>query len=289
MSASYLLAKHIPDMHRFEPRNIGVIVWMPGGEVAARFLAEKPDRPGEIDGRSIPPFVGADGAYRQWIKFWRSYLDADHPTHPLTGAPIDRNDAAFMESLIAASRGHFLLAEGGEVLDEMEEDSIGALADNLYASLVEDQALEEARDPTLNQICERLIGNAGLYLDQNFKPHYQVACRVGGVEERYEFSYAYKNGTLKRLYQQVSVPKRKKLLEKNSRSSAWMFEHVLKAGIIADKADVTALVHVTDENRADSDVQRALGVLAEVGRVINVADENTAKEEFESLPLLAGH
>jgi hypothetical protein len=196
MSANYLLAKHIPDMHRFEPRNIGVIVWMPGGEVAARFLAEKPGRPGEIDGRSIPPFVGADGAYRQWIKFWRSYLDADHPTHPLTGAPIDRNDSAFIESLVAASRGHFLLAEGGAVLDEMEEDSIGALADSLYASLVEDQALEEARDPTLNQICERLIGNAGLYLDQNFKPHYQVACRVGGVEERYEFSYAYKNGTL---------------------------------------------------------------------------------------------
>ena len=34
----YLLAKYIPDMHRFEPRNIGVIVWSPDG-IEARFLA----------------------------------------------------------------------------------------------------------------------------------------------------------------------------------------------------------------------------------------------------------
>jgi len=46
---------------------------------------------------------------------------------------------------------------------------------------------------------------------------------------------------------------------------------------------------VTDEHSADSDVQRALGVLSEVGRVINIANEDTAKAEFESLPLLAGH
>ena len=52
----YLIAKYIPDLQRVEPQNIGVIVWAPG-VAAARFAAEKADRPGEVDGRSIPSFV----------------------------------------------------------------------------------------------------------------------------------------------------------------------------------------------------------------------------------------
>ena len=55
---NYLVAKYISDLHRMEPRNIGIIVWTRSA-VSARFVAERPNKPGEIDGRSIPPFVRA--------------------------------------------------------------------------------------------------------------------------------------------------------------------------------------------------------------------------------------
>lgn len=289
MPASYLLAKHIPDLHRFEPRNVGVIIWTSGGEVAARFLAEKQGQPGVVDGRSIPGFVAAPVAYRQWIKFWRSHLDADAPKHPLTGRPIDRTDPEFVKSLVAASKDHFVLAEAGEVLDEVNEDTIGALADGLFASLVEDQVTDDPRDPTLNDLCESFIAAANLNPDTNFKRRFGVTCHVGGVDVQYKFSYAYKNGTVKRLYQQVSLPQQKAAIQKNSSASAWMFEQVVKSQIIPNKDAVTALIHVPQEQLADLEVSRAMGVLRDVGRVLNVADGDAARLEFESLPALAGH
>jgi len=72
-TTKYLLAKYIPDLHRFEPRNIGVIVWSPLG-IEARFLAEYPNRPGEVDGRSIPGFVTSASAYKQWVRYWRDAI-----------------------------------------------------------------------------------------------------------------------------------------------------------------------------------------------------------------------
>ncbi len=292
MPANYYLAKHIPDLHRHEPRNVGVIVWMPGGEVAARFLAEKPGEPGVVDGRSIPPFVVSEGAYRQWVKFWRGYVAADRPEHPLTGAAINRGDAEYMAALSQASRGQFVLEEGGEVIDTYDEESIEVLADSLFAGLVEDLANDEPRDPTLNDVCERLIAESGLNPDENFKRQFPVTCRVGGtdgVDEHYQFSYAYKNGSLKRLYQQVAIPKRRKAIEKNSRASAWMFEQVVKAQLIPSKDDVTALIYASDAQMAEPDVARAVGVLSGVGRVLNVANENAAREEFAALPALTTH
>lgn len=292
MPANYYLAKHIPDLHRHEPRNVGVIVWMPGGEAAARFLAEKSEEPGVVDGRSIPPFVVSEPAYRQWIRFWRGYVGADRPQHPLTGAAINRGDAEFMAALTQASCGQFVLEEGGEVIDVDDDESIEALADSLYAGLVEDVISDEPRDPTLNDVCERLIAETGLNPDNNFKRHYPVTCRVGGdsgVDEHYQFSYAYKNGTLKRLYQQVAIPKRRKAIEKNSRASAWMFEQVVRAQLIPSKRDVTALIYASDAQLAEPDVARAVGVLEGVGRVLNVANERAARHEFEGLPTLATH
>lgn len=57
-SNRYFVAKYIPDLLRNEPRNFGVILWTPDG-VAARFLAEERERPGEIDGRRASAYQGA--------------------------------------------------------------------------------------------------------------------------------------------------------------------------------------------------------------------------------------
>jgi predicted RNA-binding protein with RPS1 domain len=69
----FLIAKYVPDVFRNEPRNIGVVLWTPDG-VAARFLGEKPDAPGEVDDADIPEFVNSKHAYKQWVRYWRREL-----------------------------------------------------------------------------------------------------------------------------------------------------------------------------------------------------------------------
>src|ERR1700681_2216184 len=120
----YLVAKHISDLQRMEPRNIGVIVWTPKA-VAGRFLAERPGAPGDVDGRSIPPFVASAGAYKQWVAFWRDELAAKPAA---SGRTLHR----WAEDLKQASRGSFWLADGGVILGNAEAHDVFELADDLF-------------------------------------------------------------------------------------------------------------------------------------------------------------
>src|ERR1700722_16693761 len=107
----YLIAKHVADFQRMEPRNIGVIVWTPHC-VEGRFLAERSGAPGDIDARSIPPFVASASAYKQWVAFWRSQL-TDKPT--ASGKPLQQ----WVENLKQTSHGSFWLADGGVILSSV--------------------------------------------------------------------------------------------------------------------------------------------------------------------------
>ena len=65
----------------------------------------------------------------------------------------------------------------------------------------------------------------------------------------------YENGTLERLYQRVSTPRRGKiLLKKNVHDAAWSLEKVIAAKIIVT-GKTTALVYVIDERKTESDVE----------------------------------
>jgi hypothetical protein len=131
----YLLAKYVPDLTRMEPRNVGVIVWAEG-EIAARFMGEKPNRPGEVDGRKKPNFVSNVNAYKQWIEYWR--LIASAPSFRLaSGSEVPRESEKFVVALENASRGNFLLVASGEVLDSVEPSDLQALSESLFSTLVE--------------------------------------------------------------------------------------------------------------------------------------------------------
>lgn len=284
----YLIAKYIPDLGRMEPRNMGVVVWSPDG-VEARFLAEKGDRAGEVDGRSIPSFVTSPHAYKQWIAFWRSELDRPE-IQPLGGRDkVPRASPGFLEALQGTSRGNFVLSEGGFLLDPISAEELPRLADRLFASLVDTAGPEESRDPSLDDLCERLIEETRLRQDPNFRTRHEVSCPVApGTEERYEFSYAYQNGSLQRLYQRVPLSRKKTLLRKSVHDAAWMFEKVIGAGIIHPEQGAV-LVNATPELRADSAVERSLKVIASVTRVLNLNDYDQVREEFQGLHELASH
>lgn len=286
-TTKYLLAKYIADLHRFEPRNIGVIVWSPLG-VEARFLAEHPGRPGEVDGRSLPGFVTSLSAYKQWVRYWRNAVSGETFKPAEGGEPVLVSSAAFMEALQQTNRGNFVIVEGGDLLDEVRGEELELVANQLFTSLVETNAAEEPRDLNLDEVWERLLTTTELKNNPHYHRNYPVQCTVAGTEQEYLFSDAYANGTLERLYQRVSLPKRKLTLQKNVHDTAWRFEKVIEANIIpAEKTG--AIVYLTEEQQTQPEVERALRELGSVTKIINLRNEAAAIQEIQQLPLLGGH
>ncbi|MBL0035369.1 MAG: hypothetical protein IPP26_06275 [Flavobacteriales bacterium] len=133
-TTSYILATYIPHMQRFEPRNIGVLVWSPQG-VAARFIAERAERPGEVDGRSIPAFVTSPSAYKQWVQYWREMLRHQTFTAPESGKLVALSSPEFMQAVLETGRGNFVLAEPGEIWNAEPGEDVTVTADRLFADL----------------------------------------------------------------------------------------------------------------------------------------------------------
>jgi len=283
----YLLAKYIPDLRRGEPRNVGVIAWS-AGDVEARFVGEKHGFPGEVDGRSIPSFVTSSQAYKQWIEYWRLQMGRETIIPASGGAAVSRDDANFLTALRAANKGNFVLVDGGFLLDPVSAEDLAAVADHLFATLVDTTSHDEPRDPTLDDVAERLLRQTGVATDRNFHSRYRVQCQIAaGHEETFEFDYAYKNGTLQRLYERLSLPKRRATQQVRVDATAWKFDKVNRANLLPEKP--VAIVYPTDEQRSDPETRRMLDVLRTVGRVLDLHDERAAEAEFRSLAQLTDH
>jgi hypothetical protein len=269
-SARYLVAKYISDLQRMEPKNIGVIVWV-SGEVSARFLAEKPGNPGKIDGRSIPPFVTSMASYKQWVDFWRGALAEK-------AVPKGRSEDWF-DGLKQTSYGNFCLVDGGFIIDEVK-NHLHQVTDDLFFRLVESGSSDEPRDPALDRVADDLIKKLRLKENVAFHSRFQVSCQVAPqVVERFEFSHAYKNGSLRRLYQRVPLARRRTPLRRTIHDSAWMFEKVVEQGIIS-RDQAIALVYATGEQRRDPEISWSFDVLNSVARVANLADSAEALTAF---------
>jgi hypothetical protein len=288
----YLVAKYVPDLSRMEPRNIGVIVWSEG-EVAARFAGEAPEKPSEVDGRSIPGFVTSRPAYKQWVRFWRKELDK--PTIRRIGGSelVARSSPDYLMVLASTSRGNFHLVDAGMLLDPVESERLPEVADYLFNSLVEEAAAtEEPRDPSLEDVCQQLIEETRVESLPYFRRNYPLTCPVRGeTEETFEFSFAYGNGKPIRLYHQLPLPRRRyrKALNPNVHHVAWMFEKVIDDKVItAEEGGV--LVYPTEEQLNDGEVQKALKILGSMTRVLNLQDYDQVRDEFLSLSQLSvGH
>lgn len=282
----YFLAKYIPDLARIEPRNVGVILWSPHGTVA-RFAAEKAGRPGEVDGRSTAQFgIVSTDSYRQWIEFWRCELDKTSISPIPCGPPASKDCPQFLDALASFNRGNFVLAEGGFLLEAISPGQMNDALNDLYQRLVEPTSADEARDHDLNELCDRLLAKTRIDHDPYFKKRYEIPCQVGrGVEERFEFSYAYGNGAPKRLYQKVPLSQRtnRSSLRRIIDSTAWMFEKVVQNQIVAED-QVVSIVYLPSHIAKEHDIARGVSVLQSKSRILNIGDEDQATEEFRRLP-----
>lgn len=286
-TTKYLLAKYIPDLHRFEPRNIGVIVWSPLG-IEARFLAEYPSRPGEVDGRSIPGFVTSASAYKQWVRYWRDAISGTS-IRPLGGGDVvSSSSPGFIEALQQTARGNFVVVDAGSVLDDISEEELPTVADQLFAQLIEVNTAEEPRDIGFDELCDSLMVRAQLKHHRNFHDRYPVRCTVRGVDEEFLFSHAIANGTLERAYQRFPIPKRKTQLQKNRDATAWMLESLLNTNVItADKT--VLLVDATPEQISQTEVDKSIRLLGTMSRVVNIHNEAEALAEFGDAAQLPAH
>ena len=286
-ATKYLLVKYIPDVHRFEPRNIGIIVWSPFG-VEARFVAEHPSRPGEVDGRSIPGFVTSPSAYKQWVRYWRDAISAA-AIQPLRGGElVPASSSIFIEALQQTSRGNFAVVDAGSILDEVNEEELSTVANQLFAQLVEASAPEEQRDLGFEELCDQLLERTQLTKHRNFHNRYPVSYTVRGVEEEYVFSHALANGSLERLYQRFPIPKRMSQIQKSRDATAWSLEHLLDTQTItSDK--IVLLMDATPEQQAQTEVDKTIRLLASMSRIVNIHNENDALAEFEAAAQLPQH
>lgn len=275
----FLFAKYIPDMHRFEPRNIGVIVWSPFG-IEARFLAEIPQRPGEVDGRSIPAFVTSDSAYKQWVRYWRDALSGEALRLVTGGEPVPASSPAFLEALQTTSKGNFVIADAGSVLDEVGANDLAAVANQLFSQLVlENSASEESSDRKFEERCDALLERSQLKAHRHFQNNYPVKYTVHGVEEEYVFSHAVANGTIERLFQRFLIPKIKGRIQKNRDAMAWTLESLINGNVITPDQAVL-IVDETPERLKESEVEKTVRLLGGMSRVVNIQNEAHAEAVF---------
>jgi hypothetical protein len=122
--ARYLIAQHVADLFRNEPRNVGVVVQI-GADRTSRFIGESLS--GRIDGRSIKHMPYPD-VYRQWVEYWNSALAG-------AGDPI--------VEILETSGKHYRIVDGGEVAD-IGDDSVHEVAGFLFASLVDEAGFAKA-------------------------------------------------------------------------------------------------------------------------------------------------
>lgn len=289
-NAQFLVAKYIPDLQRFEPRNVGIIVWTPDG-LAAQFLAEYPERPGEVDGRRKPDFFQSLNAYRQWVRFWRKTID--QAEERMINGVTRRAGPEVLEKLKASSKGNFVLVDGGFLLDPVPAYELPKLVGQLFQKLVfqklvgTHEAAVLAEGPSLEQRCNHIFDTLPLPPEVKLLHDYAIPCQIGDMERQFRFDYVLKNGSVQGVYDQFPLPHWKKVRHTNAfwsrvDAAAFKFDKVIEENV-TNRAHTAALILAEEEDYSDPDIGKAIDLLNSVTHIVNVADMPRAAQVMERL------
>ena len=261
MSATYWVAKHVPDPFRGEPRNVGVIV-SSKGRTASRFIGEKDD--GHIDGRVAKAFAYPD-VYRQWVTYWKGQLS--------------RGEIATIEK---AATAHFYIQAGGEVSD-VGSDTSEQVCQFLFSLLVsnstiidtfkdDDQETDIAQKPKLFDEIEdafadrHILANGAL---ASVRHPVLTGYEVRGTNTVHRPAFVQKNGKLF-VYEVIDFTQRRYIKERSG-FVAYMFSDIRDA----DSAlDAYTLVKFSDDMALGEARIYARDMLTAESTVVNWADAN---------------
>jgi hypothetical protein len=178
MTPAIYVAKHVPDIRRWEPRNVGVVVIDSRGRVAARFDGE--DSPDRLDLRHVSHRIQPSEVYREWVSYWRR---------------MTARGAEGVEEAAESGRTTFFLMKAGEIWRDEAERTCEELLDEYYSALVvPDERPDEP--PTLEDAVTEILTQTGVSRLPGFHTNYTVMPRVDGLVVAVKFQYAYQNGKL---------------------------------------------------------------------------------------------
>jgi hypothetical protein len=294
----YAVAKYIPDLWRYEPRNIGVVVWSPDG-VVARFLGEGTHHANQhsaIDKRSLRDKIDHPEVYEQWIAYWRKQIAKEAIASFADGRVlVPRQSPEFLDVLRQSGRDNYILTGGGMVLDHVPANNLQRLLADLFAMLVHDNVHGEApkkQEAKVEKLMKNLLSNTALNRDRFFKKDgVKISLPNGHLPFTFDYAYSPEKNRYERLYQRfdVSAGTKQKNLYNLTQAIARTFDKTFaKLGLQPEQGAVLCCIPEEYLEQAEqADLRGALAELGSVTRVVNIAQPAEQQHLVEDLTSLS--
>jgi hypothetical protein len=184
----FMVAKYTPDLHRMEPKNVGLVLWSESGTTLARFIGERQDVP-----VAVPTIIEKTDrhAYREWLTYWRHQLAAEGIKRR-SGAFVPRSSPEFLEALREKSKEKFRLVDGGMFTEKIAERDMEEVLDEMYDRIVErpESQLFRAEKLELYDACKRLFESSGIARRDDLQHDLPVPRKVHGVLRTFTADFA---------------------------------------------------------------------------------------------------
>ena len=259
-SVQYLIAQHIADPLRQEPRNVGILAKQ-GMLVGSRFIGE--DQEGGMDGRKLKRFQFPD-VYKQWVEHWKDAVAG----------------ASDLDALLEDSTSHYRLVRGGAVVD-VGIDPVEEVVEYLFCMLVKDGGYAAAvraaesvtatpsfRNELASTFANRNLLHSARENTNIFVSHPIVQNRelIGTSKAVYHPQFAQENGRLYVMEAFDLSRSRPKYVHSLAGLAAYMYKD-----IDAERQDIEAISLIKGIDRADDvgDFVNSLWMLEAESRVVD--------------------
>lgn len=264
-TVKYLIAQHVADLFRREPKNVGVFVEIEG-TMRAKFAGET--MAGAVDRRKVRG-LNQPGVYAQWIKYWRRVIDSA--------------EADAVEKIKRTATGHYRVLDGG-MIDSIGDDSIDDVLNYVYAMLVSEGGLAEAMgvveeqrhfSTRLRDAVGKAFADLGILGEEGLLGvRYPVrsGVKVRGRIDEHEPAFVQENHQLV-VMETVDFTKEHKPSAKDHAGwAALMLGDIREAK--GNDASTYAIVRVRKEDKLDRNVSYGLRLLEKRTEVVNWLDDS---------------
>jgi hypothetical protein len=129
MTATWYLVRHVPDLRRREPKNVGVVLRTGAGSWLSKFVGETDE--GILRRRDVPRSFANFEVYESWVDYFRRKL----------------SDEAWgdVEHLQSRRKGNYFAERGGQIFDDRPDWK--AELDALFSDLVKLPEKKRVKSP----------------------------------------------------------------------------------------------------------------------------------------------
>jgi hypothetical protein len=274
-TATFAIAKYIPDLKRMEPRNFGVVAWN-RGQCAARFIGDNK----ESDTRQLSRLeLAAKDTYFQWIDYWRLQMAKDQ-LRSRDGSTFTRDKPEFLNALCSTSLDNFILAPSGHLTESVPASKTEDIAQSLFEAVVltdePHRKVTADNTETLRRETNRALEASGVASVPGFWRGFDWLCPVGDTMQHFHFHFAIHHTAPEAVLQKVNLHR-----QVTVNDAAFMFQAMQAKYVTRDRCG--AIVYAEESDLKDDAVYQAYKLMASFGVVINVADPSDAIPKLATL------